>query len=254
MDSLSDAYSEWMLDPADRRCGSAGGGSYAGAVRLPLGQDLHLDIQPPDFHPRCVGGGLGGGQGAGGSKQAAACRWQQCQQRQQGQHSAAMPAPFSPAPTTACRYSPALADAPAAAEDAPAASAAPAAPPPLTAPEDPDTQLILELFPEHVRAAIVEALLAAEAEEAAVAEEAEEAGLEATGSGDDSSGDVAPAAPAAVAAAAAAAAGGVQLVEVVVDAGRPVCVRLSSGRELRLEEEFSVEVREEVVRCGGCAR
>ena len=59
--ALSRAYAEWKLDPADRACG-VGGNSYASAARLPLGQDLHMSFEGPNYKLRCelVGEGLQG--------------------------------------------------------------------------------------------------------------------------------------------------------------------------------------------------
>ena len=96
----------------------------------------------------------------------------------------------------------------------------------LRAADDPDTQLILQLFPQHVAAAILARLAEAEEEEAAAAEAGEEQEGEAGGgaSRPTSSG------------------AGTQLVEVIVDRGRPVRVRLSSRRDLQLDVQFSVEV------------
>lgn len=92
--------------------------------------------------------------------------------------------------------------------------------------DDPDNQLILQLFPQHVAAAILAKLAEAEEEAAAAAEAREGQEGEAGGgaSRPTSSG------------------GGTQLVEVIVDRGRPVRVRLSSRRDLQLDVQFSVEV------------
>lgn len=48
--ALSCAYSEWLLDPADRSC-PAPSGSYAAAVQLPLGKDMELSMKPPHYRP-----------------------------------------------------------------------------------------------------------------------------------------------------------------------------------------------------------
>jgi hypothetical protein len=48
--ALSRAYSEWLLDPADRSC-SAPSGSYAAAVQLPLGKDMELSLDAPHYRP-----------------------------------------------------------------------------------------------------------------------------------------------------------------------------------------------------------
>jgi hypothetical protein len=48
---ITRAYSEWNLAPGDRTC-RVGGASYAGAARLPVGQDMELTIEAPDYRPR----------------------------------------------------------------------------------------------------------------------------------------------------------------------------------------------------------
>lgn len=111
---------------------------------------------------------------------------------------------------------------------------------PCGAADDPDTRLVLELFPEHIRAAIVAAL---RAEEEAASAAAQAAATAAAAGGNNGALAEAESADAAVTASAAEAySGGVQMVEAVVDRGRPLRVRLSSGTELVLEEELSVEV------------
>ena len=58
VDGLSAAYSQWNLDPADRRGpggaagAAAGDDSYSGAARLPLGKDLQLTIEALDYRAR----------------------------------------------------------------------------------------------------------------------------------------------------------------------------------------------------------
>ncbi|KAL4443459.1 hypothetical protein ABPG75_011196 [Micractinium tetrahymenae] len=134
------------------------------------------------------------------------------------------------APEYRPRYSPALPAALAEEGSAePAEPAVPAAPAMVRAAEDPGTQLILDLFPDEVRAAIL-AKLQEEAEEAEAA-----AAVAAAGEGGVAGG------AAGGAAGAAAGTAGAQLVEVIVDRGRPVSLRLSSRKELRLDVQFSVE-------------
>lgn len=185
VEPLSAAYSEWGLEAGDRRCGAAApdggsGGSYAGALRLPLGRDMQLSISPPDYRPR-YSPALLGAEAEGGTE-------------------------YEPAPQPA--------------------------PPQLSAAEDADTQLVLELFPEQVRAAIQAALATEELSQAAAAasqdqEQGQEQASTSTGAlgSSGSSGRAGP----------------VQLVEVIVDVGRPVRIRLSSRREIKLEQELSVE-------------
>ena len=136
-------------------------------------------------------------------------------------------------------------------EDSASANPAEAAEQPLpheAAADDPDTQLVLGLFPERIRAAMVEALgLAEAATEAAGATGVAAAlpiplplplPLPLPAGGQAAAGSSA----AAPAAGRRAAAERVQLVEVVVDLARPVRLRLSTGKELELQEELSVPV------------
>ena len=105
---------------------------------------------------------------------------------------------------------------------------------PVPAGQDPETQLILGLFPEHIKAAILDALAAAEAEQAA--EQAAAAGTQARedGRGGGNSGScVAGSIPAQA----------VQLVEVKVDVGRPLALRLASRKKVQLAVDFGVKVR-----------
>jgi hypothetical protein len=97
--------------------------------------------------------------------------------------------------------------------------------------EDPETLQVLELFPQDVQQAILAALRKEEASAAeAACSEADEAASCFAGS--ESSGSTAPADLC-----------GVQLVEVVVDHGRPVSLRLSSRKEGTLQDvQLSVEV------------
>ena len=149
----------------------------------------------------------------------------------------------------ACRYSPALAPAAAADGDSllplqQTAQKQPAPPPPLSAAEDPDTQLALDLFPEHIRSEIL-AVLAEQEEEAAAASAGEAQANGGGGSGGTSSSSELAAAEELETddGSIPGGDGSAQLVEVVVDCGRPVRVRLSNRREIQLQQEFSVEVR-----------
>lgn len=114
----------------------------------------------------------------------------------------------------------------------------------LRAADDPDTQLILQLFPQHVAAAILAALAEAEEEAALVAAAAEaQEGQDGSGIG---AGDSTTSSTTS-----RRGGGGTQLVEVIVDRGRPVRVRLSSRRDLQLDVQFSVEVGWGPRRVGG---
>ena len=102
--------------------------------------------------------------------------------------------------------------------------------------QDPETQLVLTLFPGHVQAAILAALAAEEeAEAAAVAEAAaapeEQAGGGATGATGGGGGEAARGPPPPV-----------QLVEVKIDTGRPLALRLASRKTLPLGVDFGVQV------------
>lgn len=135
-----------------------------------------------------------------------------------------------PAPAAvqhACRFSSVVEEG--GGEGEPGAARLPPRPAELRAADDPDTQQVLELFPPPVAAAILAKLAQAEEEAAAVAAAAAE---QAAGAGAGEGGG-----------APAGGGGGTQLVEVIVDRGRPVKLRLSSRRELELGVEFSVEVR-----------
>lgn len=137
------------------------------------------------------------------------------------------------------RFSPALEAADAGSEEG--GTAPQAAPAELRAADDPDTQLILQLFPDHVAAAILAKLTEAEEEAAVPATFASLNVQEGQASSDveDGSGT---AGGGSGGSSSSSAYGGTQLVEVIVDRGRPVRVRLSSRRDLQLDVQFSVEV------------
>jgi hypothetical protein len=131
--------------------------------------------------------------------------------------------------------------------------------------------MVLELFPDRVRCAIVAKLeeeAAAEAAAAAAAsaaggqgqpDAAQDAAEDIMDEGSESGGSSSPrmslsnsafdlASQGSAGDGSGSSGGGsrrqpVQLVEVVVDGGRPVRLRLASRKELQLEEELGVEVR-----------